>query len=273
MSSEGTYLDRIVADVRARLGDAPESSSHGSTAGPTRSLEQSIRLRRTAGELAVIAEVKRRSPSVGAIDLDVDPAAQATAYVDAGAAGISVLTEPDHFGGSLDDLVAVRDVAVDVPVLRKDFIVEASQLDAARAAGGDAVLLIAALHDVAALATLLAHARSLGLDVLLEVHDELDLAKALATDATMIGINNRDLRSFEVDLAVTERLAPLVPEDRLVVAESGVRTPEDARRLRRVGVDAVLVGEALMRAPQPGGLLRELATATPTTTVGPGASS
>jgi indole-3-glycerol phosphate synthase len=272
VSVDSTYLDRIVADVRGRLAGAAEPIV-SSDLRPTASLEQSIRLRRAAGELAVIAEVKRRSPSVGAIDLDVDPAMQAASYVDADAAGISVLTEPDHFGGSLADLVAVRSVADDVPVLRKDFIVEASQLDAAVSAGARAELRSAAIHEVTALEALHGHARALGLDVLLEVHDELDLAKALAVDAPIIGINNRDLRSFQVDLAVTERLAPLVPQERLVVAESGVRSVEDARRLRRAGVDAVLVGEALMRARHPRGLLRQIATATATTTALPGAAT
>lgn len=257
-TSTGTYLDRIVADVRSRLEierrDAPVASD-----SPVRSLESSIRARRAAGELAVIAEVKRRSPSVGAIGLDVDPAAQGAIYARAGAAGISVLTERDHFGGSLDDLVAVRGATASTPVLRKDFVIVEHQLDAARAAGADAALLIAALHDEAALVALVDHAMGLGLDVLLEVHDELELERALATRARIIGINNRDLRSFVVDLAVTERLAPLVPEDRLVVAESGVRTVEDAARLRAAGSAAVLVGESLMRAADPGGLLRALA--------------
>lgn len=260
----GTYLDRIVADVRMRL-DAERTYGSGRARDasplPTRSMRALIHARREAGELAVIAEVKRRSPSVGAIELEVDPGSRAREYAEAGAAGISVLTEQDHFGGSLDDLVAVRASARDVPVLRKDFIVEASQLDAARAAGADAALLIAAIHDDAALRELLAHAHGLGLEVLLEVHDEAELHRALATDAAMVGINNRDLRSFVVDLAVTERLAPLVADGRLVVAESGVRTPRDAARMRAAGVDALLVGEALMRAPRPGGLLRALATA------------
>jgi indole-3-glycerol phosphate synthase len=258
--TSGTYLDRIVADVRARL-EAELREAPVVEDAPIRSLEASIRARRDAGELAVIAEVKRRSPSVGVIDIDVDPAAQGASYASSGAAGISVLTERDHFGGSLDDLVVVRGAAASTPVLRKDFVIDPRQLDAARAAGADAALLIAALHDEAALIALVDHAVALGLDVLLEVHDELELERALATQARLIGINNRDLRSFVVDLAVTERLAPLVPDDRLVVAESGVRTIEDAARLRAAGSDAVLVGESLMRAADPGGLLRALAQA------------
>ncbi len=261
---EDTYLARIVADVRARL-DA-ELARHGTaqatrTTRTTRSLVDAIRAARAAGELAVIGEVKRCSPSVGAIALDADPHAQAATYAHAGAAGISVLTEIDHFAGSLDDLAAVR-AAVDVPVLRKDFLVDARQLDVARAVGADVVLLIAAMHDDAALADLVAHAHALDLEVLLEVHDDAEMRRALATDADAIGINNRDLRTFEVDLATTEQLAPLVADGRPVVAESGVRSVADAARMRAAGVDALLVGEALMRAPKPGGTLRALATAT-----------
>jgi indole-3-glycerol phosphate synthase len=265
-SIDDTYLARIVADVRAQLDEelamhaaalasVPERSTH--------SLVATIRARRAAGELAVIGEVKRRSPSVGAIALDADPSEQAAAYARAGAAGISVLTERDHFGGSLDDLAAVRS-AVDVPVLRKDFLVDARQLDVARLRGAVAVLLIAAIHDDASLAQLVDHAHALDLEVLLEVHDEAEMVRAVATDADAIGINNRDLRTFVVDLATTERLAGLVTDGRPVVAESGVRTSDDAARMRSVGVDALLVGEALMRAPEPGGMLRSLATATAT---------
>lgn len=254
-----TYLDRIVEDVRARLVTrAPTPTVEHA---PTRSLHDSIIARRDAGELAIIAEVKRRSPSVGAIDLEVDPALRARQYADAGAAGISVLTEQDHFGGSLDDLVAARGASADTPILRKDFIIDESQLVAARAAGGDAVLLIVAILDDATLVRLVGEARELELDVLLEVHDEAELGRALGTDARIIGINNRDLRSFEIDLAVSERLAPLVDDGRLVVAESGIRTVEDAARLGAAGVDALLVGESLMRAADPGGLLRALARA------------
>lgn len=268
MNVTGTYLERIVADVRARLDAdaAPRVAAQPGLAAAaarpaTRSLRVSIERARSRGSLAVVAEVKRRSPSVGAIDLDADPARRAAAYADAGAAGISVLTEPDHFGGSLGDLAAARASAGAVPILRKDFIIDRSQLDAACAAGADAVLLIAALHGADELSELVEHARALALEVLLEVHDELDLERALETSAALIGINNRDLRSFRVDLAVTERLAPLVPAGRLVVAESGVRSASDAARLRRAGADAILVGEALMRAARPEELLRELAGA------------
>lgn len=259
-----TYLATIMADVRARLDDELAHVHHDDAeTRQSPSLAAAIRNRRKLDELAVIGEVKRSSPSVGTIVADVDPAAQAAAYATAGAAGISVLTERDHFRGSLDDLASVRQAVV-VPVLRKDFIVDHRQLDIARARGADAVLLIAAIHDDAALAELVAHAHQLELEVLLEVHDEHELERAIATDADAIGINNRDLRTFVVDLGTTERLAPLVTGARPIVAESGVRTPEHAARMRAAGVDALLVGEALMRAAEPGRMLRALATATRT---------
>lgn len=260
MSDTGTYLDRIVADVRARRAQAP-SPSLGLGALPRRSLRAAIEAARTRGELAVVGEVKRRSPSVGTIDAGVDPATQAAAYASAGAAGISVLTERDHFGGSLEDLAAVRST-VDVPVLRKDFVIDAHQLVEARDAGADAVLLIAALHDGPALRALVDAAHELDLEVLLEVHDEPELERALATEADVLGVNNRNLRSFEVDLGTSERLAGIAADDRRpLLAESGVRTVADAARMRDAGVDGLLVGEALMRAPQPATLLRELAVA------------
>jgi indole-3-glycerol phosphate synthase len=256
----GTYLERIVADVRARLDAAP-APARADVRVP-RSLAGAIRAARERGELGVVGEVKRRSPSVGAIAEHVDPLAQARAYAEAGAAGISVLTERDHFHGSLDDLAAVAASVADVPVLCKDFVLDERQLDLAAAAGAHAVLLIAAVHDDARLVDLLAAAHARGLEVLLEVHDEAELERALDVPADLVGVNNRDLRSFAVDLAVTERLAPMAADDpRPLVAESGVRTGADAARLRACGVDALLVGEALMRAPRPGGLLRQLAAA------------
>lgn len=259
----GTYLERIVADVRARLDTGSEPAlPEPSVTRARRSLVELIHARRAQDQLAIIGEVKRRSPSVGVIVDEIDPAAQAARYTGAGAAGISVLTEPDHFGGSLDDLVSVR-ASVDVAVLRKDFLIDPRQLHDARVAGADVVLLIAAILDDAQLAAMTELAHELQLEVLLEVHDEHELERALESSADVIGINNRDLRSFVVDLAVTERLVPLTAGDpRPIVAESGVRTPADAARMRICGVDALLVGEALMRAQQPGELLRQLATAT-----------
>lgn len=261
-SIDDTYLARIVHDVRARIDSelALGAQLHDDAIRTSRSLVANVRARVQLDEVAIIGEVKRRSPSVGEIDGAVDPATQAAAYDDHGAAGISVLTELDHFGGSLHDLAAVR-AAVAVPVLRKDFIVDARQLDVAAQVRADAVLLIAALHDDAALASLVDHAHLLGMEVLLEVHDERELDRALGTSADLIGINNRDLRTFHVDLATTERLAPRITDGRPIVAESGVRDVADASRMRACGVDALLVGEALMRAAQPGGMVRSLATA------------
>lgn len=255
----GTYLDRIVADVRARLGEEP-TLVPGVSLRSTRSLAAELVAHRERGTLGVIAEVKRRSPSAGSIRRDVDPARQAAIYAEAGAAGISVLTERDHFSGSLDDLRLVRE-SVYTSVLRKDFVVDERQIIGARAAGADAVLLIAAALDDAQLADLIDAAHDHELEVLLEVHDEAELERALGSRADVIGINNRDLRSFVVDLAVTERLAPRAAEDsRPIVGESGVANVEDAARMHAAGVDALLVGEALMRAEQPGELLRALST-------------
>ena len=195
--------------------------------------------------LSVISEIKRASPSVGFIS-DADPAEWATRYEDEGASCLSVLTEPDRFKGSLNDLDAARD-RVALPVVRKDFTVDEAQvLEAGTRA--DAVLLIAALFDAASLARYISLAVELGLTPLVEVHDEAESDLALESGAQVIGVNNRDLRDFTVDLATTEKLAPRLAGATLV-AESGVKSPEDARRLRDAGADAVLVGEAAMRDP------------------------
>jgi indole-3-glycerol phosphate synthase len=205
----------------------------------------------------VIAEVKRASPSAGAIKAGLDAVAQARIYAGAGAAAISVLTDGPGFGGSLADLAAVR-AAVDVPLLRKDFVVDAYQLLEARAHGADAALLIVAALDEAALRALLAECGALGLAALVEVHDAAEVDVALRAGARNIGINNRNLKTFVVDLAVSEALLPRLPADVRGVAESGVRSAEDARRLRRAGASNLLVGEALVRAADPGALLREM---------------
>ncbi len=218
--------------------------------------------------IALIAEVKRRSPSRGDLRPDLDPAALAEAYRRGGAAAISVLTEPEHFGGSLADLAAVRAAlprnpsrGEPVPVLRKDFTVHPYQIMEARASGADAVLLIVAALSDGELAALTAEARRWGLTCLVEVHDEAELARALTIQPQVIGINSRNLRTMEVDLTVIERLRPAVPPGVLIVAESGVRGPEDVRRLRDVGVDAILVGEALVRSPSPEAMARALVEA------------
>lgn len=206
--------------------------------------------------ISVIAEIKKASPSRGLIRQDFDPETIARSYEKAGAAAISVLTDQTFFGGSLQDLTMVRR-AVSIPVLRKDFIVDRYQLLESRVAGADAVLLIAAVLGQE-LAEFLEMSRSLGLEVLVETHTEEEVLLALASGAPIIGINNRDLKTFEVNLRTTLDLAPLVPTDRVLVSESGIRDKQDLIRLAGAGVRAVLVGETLMRAEDPGQKLKEL---------------
>jgi indole-3-glycerol phosphate synthase len=260
-----TVLDEILEHKRgeldrARAALAPERmavaarDASGATLGFRARLESAPRPR-------VIAEIKRRSPSQGEIRPDFDPVACARAYQANGAAAISVLTDERYFGGSLEVLESVRS-AVTLPLLRKDFILDAYQIDEARLRGADAVLLIAAAFPLNERARRIAElriaAREVGLDALVEVHDEEELAAALAAGADLVGINNRDLRTFEVDLAVTERLAKRIPEGIVVVAESGIFTDADVARLEACGAAAVLVGEALMREEDLGLALRRL---------------
>jgi indole-3-glycerol phosphate synthase len=206
--------------------------------------------------------VKRRSPSKGDLADIADPAALATQYAAGGAAAISVLTEQRRFGGSLDDLRAVR-AAVDVPVLRKDFIVTSYQLLEARAAGADLALLIVAALDEETLRRLHDEARELGLTVLVEVHDEAETERALALGAELIGINARNLRTLAVDPDTFGRLAPVVPDDRVLVAESGIAGPRDAARFAAQGARVVLVGEALVRDGDPEAAVRALSGGVP----------
>lgn len=206
--------------------------------------------------VAVIAEVKKASPSRGVLRADFDPVAIARGYMSAGAAAISVLTDGPYFQGSLDHLRAVR-AAVPLPLLRKDFIIDPYQIDEARAAGADAILLIvAARPDAGWLAEMRARAAELGMASLVEVHTAEELRLALAAGADLVGINNRDLRTFVTDLSVTLALAPEVPPEVTLVSESGLRGPEDCRRVAEAGVHAVLVGEHLVRQPDPGEALR-----------------
>ena len=217
--------------------------------------------RLAAPGLHLIAEIKRASPSAGRIAAaDDDIVARARAYEAGGAAAISVLCEPHWFGGSVDDLRAVR-AAVAVPVLAKDFVVEAIQLSMLRAAGADLVLLLAVLHPAKRLARLVDGALAIGLEPLVEVHDERELEQALATGARLIGLNNRDLRTLEVDVERAARLRELVPDDRLVIAESGVREPAIVARWRALGFDGALVGEALVRAADPAAAVRAFVAA------------
>ena len=213
---------------------------------------------RRGGQVAVLAEVKRASPSRGAINPGLDAVAQARAYQAGGALGISVLTEPAHFGGSNEDLEAIR-AAVDIPVLKKDFHVDPLQLVEARALGASAVLLIARALAPARLRELAAEAEALGLEVLIEVRDEWELERALETSAPLVGVNNRNLETLAIDTAASDRLIPAIPRDRVAIAESGMRTEADVTRAATAGADAVLVGSSLSAASDPAAAVRALA--------------
>jgi len=207
--------------------------------------------------ISLIAEMKRASPSKGPIRPGASVSEVVSAYQRAGASAVSVLTEPNWFGGSLDDLVEAR-AACDLPLLRKDFVVDEYQLLEARVAGADAVLLIVAALERGRMEELMGAASDLGLDALVEVHDEKEVEVAVEAGAELIGINNRDLHSLEVDLETTFELLADVPAGTVVVAESGITENEDVERLERAGVDAILVGEALMRADDPVRAVRDL---------------
>jgi indole-3-glycerol phosphate synthase len=282
-----TVLERIIQDTRARITqrkeDIPESELReralaaiaavaipATAAVPTTTANattdttatvvderRGFREALSGPQIAVIAEFKRRSPSAGALRESADVIEMARAYERAGARAMSVLTEEAHFGGSLEDLRAAR-AACGLPVLRKDFIVDAYQLYEARAAGADAVLLIVAALGATELERLHGLARELELDVLVEVHDAQELSRALAVGGEVIGINNRDLRDFSVDVERTFALLEGMPAGVTVVSESGISGPEQLERLHRAGVAAVLVGETLMRAADPEQALRAL---------------
>ena len=242
----------VVEKSRAEVSlDALQSSAGFQAA--RRSLSAAL----TSTRPAVISECKRRSPSKGVLRDPYDPAAIAKSYEAAGAAALSVLTNEEFFGGTLDDLRAVR-AAVDLPILRKDFVIDPYQIYEARAAGADAVLLIAAVHPPDVLLALHEVAREVGLDVLVEVHDEGELEGALRCEGAVLGVNNRDLRTFHTDLSTCEKLATRVPDGRTLVAESGLRDGADLARLQASGIQAFLVGEAFMKAADPGAALREM---------------
>jgi indole-3-glycerol phosphate synthase len=246
MSARATVLDDLAAAAFERAKELrrntdPEALYREALLFEKRDFAAALR----ASGLSVISEIKRASPSAGFIG-DVDPARWAARYVTEGAACLSVLTEPDRFKGSLEDLDSARG-SVSVPVIRKDFTVDEVQV-LETATRADAVLLIAALFDASALARYVSLAVEVGLTPLVEVHDEREADLALESDAAVIGVNNRDLRDFTVDLGTFEKLAPRLAGATLV-AESGVKVPEDGRRLRDAGADAVLVGEAAMRDP------------------------
>lgn len=240
----------IQAEIELRPRDVVEAAA--AAAAPCRGFRASLLQRAPA----VIAEIKRASPSAGAIRDDATAPDIAARYEEAGAAALSVLTEPDYFNGQLADMVDARS-ATALPVIRKDFIIDPWQIYDSRAAGADAVLLIVALLGQD-LGEYLAIAQELAVDALVEVHDEAELDAALAAGAELIGVNNRDLRDLSIDLAVTERLAPRLPESATLVAESGIKTPEDARRMFDAGATALLVGSSLMASEDPGHALRQL---------------
>ena len=241
-----TYLDEIVRVHREAAAedrrDLNELLDEARACPPVRGFGAALR----AG-FSVIAEVKRRSPSKGAIDEELDPTLLARDYERGGAAALSVLTDREHFGGSPDDLAAARR-AVALPVLRKDFTICAADVCDARIMGADAILLIVAALDDAELSDFAGLARELALDVLVEVHDEAELERALRIDPTIVGVNQRDLVTFAVDTARAVRVAPHIPAGIVRVAESGIAGPDDARPLVDAGFDAVLVGESLVRS-------------------------
>ena len=253
-----TYLDTILEHHRRRHSADARSLDEllGMAADMPAARGFERRLAETDG-LGVIAEVKRRSPSKGDLFADLDPADVARAYERGGASCLSVLTDEPHFGGSPADLVAAR-AAVDLPVLRKDFTVGPLDVVDARLMGADAVLLIAAALDDTELAALHALAQVLGLDALVEIHDEAELARAMAVGASLVGVNQRDLVTFEVDQQRAIRMAPLMPAGVVRVAESGVRGPDDAAALAAAGYHAVLVGESLVTSGDPEAATRRL---------------
>ncbi len=252
-------LDRKRGEVRERAARTALEGlkARARDADRTRGFAQAIAARIARGEAAVIAEIKRASPSQGVIRAGYDPAAIARSYESAGAACLSVLTDIDFFQGDDAHLQSAR-AACALPVLRKDFVVDPYQLFEARALGADCILLIAAALGNAELEAFAGQAREIGLDVLLEVHDAPELERALRIPGVMIGVNNRDLRTFEVSLDTTLELRRHVPGSQLLIAESGIRTRDDIARLRADGVHAFLIGETFMRASDPGAALAEM---------------
>jgi indole-3-glycerol phosphate synthase len=260
---DGDILARIMTtkaeEVISAQVDRPLEAleREAQAASPPRGFAAAIGAAIDAGKPAVIAEVKRASPSKGLLREVFDPAAIAASYERAGAACLSVLTDRPFFQGAPEYLVAARNACA-VPVLRKEFIIDEYQVVESRALGADAVLLIVAALDDARLAALEACALDYGMDVLVEVHDAVELERALRLSTPLIGINNRNLRTFSVSLHTTLELLPRIPPDRIVVTESGIVAQRDVAQMRRHGINAFLVGEAFMRAPDPGAALTAL---------------
>jgi len=257
-----SVLDQIVLDVRRDLAERMQRTSLDDLKALVARRPSALDAQAVLGGdgVKVIAEVKRSSPSKGSLATIADPAALAADYEAGGAHCISVLTEQRHFGGSLDDLAAVR-AAVDIPVLRKDFVVTSYQVWEARAYGADLVLLIVAALDQPALVSLVERATSIGLTALVEVHDEVEALRAVEAGAVVIGVNARDLRTLEVDRETFARVAPYIPDGILTVAESGVRGPHDLIAYAHAGADAVLVGESLVTEKDPRSAVHDLVTA------------
>jgi indole-3-glycerol phosphate synthase len=262
--SPSDLLSRIVASKRREIEarrfavSEAELARQAGASPPPRDFRAAL----AAGPgIRLIAEVKKASPSAGVLRPDFDPVGLACTYAAAGAAALSVLTDEPFFQGSLEYLRAIR-AAVELPLLRKDFLLDRYQVLEARAAGADAVLLIAEILDDTGLRQLLREAEALGMHALVELYEPANLPRVLDAGARLVGVNNRDLRTFAVRLEQTLELAPRVPDDRLLVSESGIRTPDDLRRLGAAGVKAVLIGETFMRAPDVGAKVRELLTGT-----------
>jgi indole-3-glycerol phosphate synthase len=263
-SSTVNFLSEIISRKRQQVETAKqllplehlrEVSRHVRSSAPAHALRKALS---PSDSIKIIAEFKRRSPSKGVIRAEADPTEIAREYVAAGAAAISVLTEENYFDGSLDDLRSITK-AVELPVIRKDFIFDRYQIHEAAACEADAILLIVAALEDKNLAVLREVAEDeLGMDALVEVHDESELKRACACGATTIGVNNRDLRTFEVSIDTSFRLIGQAPRDSLLVSESGLNSAEDLQRLRRAGYRGFLIGESLMRSPSPGAALREL---------------
>jgi len=266
MNAATDFLTRIVADRRRRVAEMERLvpghrlRAQISDVEPAGRLERALRRGDAAGPLRMLCEVKRASPSQGVLKDDVDPVATARLYEAGGAAAISLVTEPDHFLGRPEWVNAVRP-AVKIPILMKDFVVDTYQILDAATRGADGVLLLASVLSEIQMQRLITDARLVGLDALVEVHDEGELARAIEAGATLVGINNRDLRTFEVSLDTSLRLMPRVPPLVTAVAESGLSTPDDLARLRGSRCDAVLMGEVFMKSGDPAGTLATLRAA------------